>query len=224
MNKDEQNGSDFRYLLLSFGVGIPWFEIMGNLWNIGKKIMRGLSSEGIYEVLDYECELELRDKYGKSAKIRKQQTIRYLQDYVTSYQDQAWGDGKILVDYRCSPGVSVDEYRLGHKTYKLISLREFRNKGDVDTFHTEWTMRNGFLKPTGFWGTAINHRTNRIAVKVIFPKERPPIHVSLTEINLRRTRSLGNEHLETLPDGRVMIAWEHAKPRFCEEYILRWEW
>jgi len=31
--------------------------------------------------------------------------VRYLQDNVIAYRDQAWGDGEILVDYRCTPGI-----------------------------------------------------------------------------------------------------------------------
>jgi hypothetical protein len=147
-----------------------------------------------------------------------------LQDYVTAYQDQAWGDGKILRNYRCSPGKPVDEYRLGHNTYKLISLREFRNRGDVDEFNIEWSMLNGFLKPTGFWGIAVNHRTKNISQKVIFPKSRPPLVASITESNLQRTQVLGKDSQKTMPDGRPMVLWEKENPGLYENYVLKWEW
>jgi len=174
--------------------------------------------------LDYECKLILKDRAGNIATVQKREKIRYLQDYVTSYQDEAWGDGEILLRYRCSPGVPVDEYRLGHNTYKLISLREFRNKGDIDEFNIEWEMRNGFLKSIGFWGTAINHRTKKITIKVVFPKDRPPLQVSITESNLRKTHVLGKEDQRILPDGRPMVVWENTNPRLYENYVLRWEW
>ena len=45
----------------------------------------------------------------------KRQRVRYLQNNIIAYQDQAWGDGEMLVNYRCSPGVPVDRYKLGHK-------------------------------------------------------------------------------------------------------------
>ena len=118
----------------------------------------------------------------------------------------------------------MDEYRLGHNTYKLISLRELRNKGDIDQFNIEWRMRNGFLKSTGFWGTSINHRTRKVTVKVIFPKDRPPLNISVFESNLQRTRALGPNAQQMLPDGRPMIVWENTKPRLYENYIFRWEW
>jgi hypothetical protein len=210
--------------MLTIALDLPWFELLGRIWKIGRKIVRGLSREGIYEVLDYECQLELKGKDGRLANIKKREKIRYFQDYITSYQDQAWGDGGIFINYKCSPGLAVDEYRLGHNTYKLISLREFRNKGDMDEFNTEWSMQNGFLKSTGFWGTGINHRTKKVTVEVIFPKDRPPLQVSVTESNLQRTQLLGRDNQRSLPDGRQRIIWEKENPRLYENYVLKWEW
>ena len=224
MNVLKINNTDIKTRMLTIALDLPWFELMGKIWKIGRKVIRGLSQEGIYEVLDYECEVELRDKNGKLAVIKKRERLRYLQDYITSYLDQAWGDGEILQGYRCSPGTPVDEFRLGHKTYKLISLREFRNRGDIDEFNIEWKMRNGFLKSTGFWGTAINHRTKKITVKVIFPKNKPPLQASIIESNLQRRRILGKDAQKLLPTGKSMIIWEKENPRLYENYVLRWEW
>ena len=215
---------DLKPQVLTIALDLPWFELLGRIWKIGRKIVRGWSHEGIYEVLDYECQLELKDKNGKLATVQKREKIRYLQDYITSYQDQAWGDRNVFLNYRCSPGVPVDEFRLGHKTYKLISLRESRNKGDTDEFHIEWDMQRGFLKSTGFWGTAISHRTKKVIVKVVFPKDRPPLHISIVESNLQRTRDLAKDAQRLLPDGRTMITWENENPRLYENYVLKWEW
>lgn len=221
-----QDNSDKPYRWLSLILDPRWIEVIAQAWHLGRKIIRGLANEGIYEVLDYECTLELKDKGGELAKIQKQEKIRYLQDYIIiiSYQDQAWGDGELFQNYRCSPGTPVDEFRLGHKTCKLISLREFRKKGDIDEFHIQWSMRHGFLKSTGFWGTGIRYRTKKVTVKVVFPKDRPPTNVSITESNLQRTRTLEKALYKLLPDGRTMVAWENEKPQLYENYILKWEW
>jgi hypothetical protein len=209
---------------LSVALDPSWIEIVARAWKLGRKIFHGLTNEGIYEVLDYQCQLELKDKSGELARIQKQEKIRYLQDYIISYQDQAWGDGELFQNYRCSPGTPVDEFRLGHKTCKLISLREFRKKGDIDEFHIQWNMRHGFLKSTGFWGTGIRYRTKKVAVKVVFPKDRPPTSASITESNLQKTRTLGKDAFKLLPDGKTMIVWQNEKPRLYENYVLRWEW
>jgi hypothetical protein len=116
----------------------------------------------MYEVLRYESTLELKDRGGRRATLKKREKVRYLQDSVIAYQDQAWGDGEILVNYRCSPGTPVDRYRAGYKTYALISRREVKNKGDRDEFNIEWGIRQGFLKRTGHWETHVTHRTRHL--------------------------------------------------------------
>jgi hypothetical protein len=207
-------------LIMSF----PWLEIIGELWKFGRKIFRGFSNEGIYEVLDYETTLELQDRKGNKARLKKREKVRYLQDHILAHQDQAWGDGKILLNYRCAPGVPVDRYRSGYKTNILISLREVKNKGDIDEFNIEWGIKNGFLSQTGFWSTEISQRTKRIIVQAIFPRSRPPSVSWMIEKNIQRTHLLDGDTKKKLSDGRWMINWEKKNPRLYEHYILKWEW
>jgi len=224
MNNSLNDRFSLQQWLLALVLDLHWLEVLGDLWRIGRKIIRGFASEGFYEVLDYECGVELKDREGNKAKIYKREKIRYLQDYITSFQDQAWGNGEFLINYKCSPGIPVDQYQLGHNTYKLISLRDFRNRGDTDEFNIEWDMRNSFLKPIGFWGTAINEKTKRIKIVIVFPIDRPPLRASIFEKNLQRTYLLSKDVQKKLPDGRYAIIWEKANPRLYEDYILRWEW
>ena len=48
---------------------------------------------GMYEVLDYQAQLVLKDSKGKTAVYTKRQHVHFLQNNVIAYQDQAWGDG-----------------------------------------------------------------------------------------------------------------------------------
>jgi hypothetical protein len=188
------------------------------------KIHRYFIQSGIYEVLEYESTLELKDKSGKQATFKKNERVHYLQDNIIAYQDQAWGDGEILINYRCTPGVAVDRYKPGHKTFILISLREAKNRGDIDDFNIEWGIRNGFSRKTEQWETDISHPTKRLKIQAIFPKSRPPISVSLIENTRQRTKKLGSDSQVRLPDGRHLVFWEILKPRLHENYILSWNW
>jgi hypothetical protein len=114
--------------------GLPWIEILAQAWKLGRKIMRGLADEGMYEVLEYETTLELQDRRGEYALLRKREKVRYLQNNIIAFQDQAWADGKILVNYCCTPGVPVDRYRPGRQTYILAA----RSQLSQATFDAAW--------------------------------------------------------------------------------------
>ena len=56
----------------------------------------------MYDVLEYESTLELKDRGGKRATFQKREKVRYRQDNIIAYQNQAWGDGEVLLNYRCA--------------------------------------------------------------------------------------------------------------------------
>ena len=175
-------------------------------------------------MVDYESTLELKDRDGKRATFKKREKVRYLQDNVIVYQDQAWGDGRILVGYRCTPGKAVDRYRSGYKTYILISRREVKHRGDVDEFNIRWGIREGFLRRTEQWETHVTHPIKHLAINVVFPKSRPPTRTSIVQSSRQRVGPLGEDAQALLPDGRWVVSWETERPRLHETYILQWEW
>jgi len=204
--------------------GLPWVDIVVEGWKIGREMLRASPDTAMYEVLEYETTLELKDPKGMRATFKKRQRIRYLQDNVIAFQDQAWGDGEILVNYRCTPGTPVDQYRAGYKTFVLISRREVKNTGERDEYNIQWGIRGGFQRGTEQWETQVTHPTKRLEIRVVFPKSRPPTRLSLIERNRRRTQLLGQSSQVVLPDGRRRVTWITSQPRLHETYILEWEW
>ncbi len=223
-NKGKSIETNALTRIIATALGLPWIEIVKEAWKLGRKILRGLVHEGMYEVLEYESTLELHDKGGKRATFKKRKKVRYLQNEIIAYQDYGWGDGEQFLEYKSRPGRKVDQYKAGYKTYILLSLRELKNRGDEDEFHIQWKIRNGFLKPDGFWGTDVSSRTRHMKVNVIFPKNRPPQSVRLVENNIRQTNILENNSIKQLPDGRWQVTWEKSKPRLYEHYVIRWDW
>jgi hypothetical protein len=203
---------------------MPWANILGDTWKYFRKLVRGFSLEGMYEVLDYESILELLDVKGKKAHFSKRKKVRYLQDHIIAHQDHAWGDGDILLDYQTSNGKLVDQYRSGYKTLLLLSLQEIKNRGDIDEFNISWGIKNGFLKSDGFWDTDITQKTKKIKIQVIFPKDRHPRRVTIFETNRHRTHYLGDEYRKLHPDGRLCVCWEKKNPKLYEHYLMKWRW
>ena len=101
-NEDRVSPSSGLGRFLSIALNAPWLQILAEAWKVIRKLWRGLADEGMYEVLDYESTLELQDKCGERAIFRKRGKVRYLQDNIIAYQDQAWADGESLLNYRCT--------------------------------------------------------------------------------------------------------------------------
>jgi len=199
-------------------------NLLGEMYGLGKSYLQKVARPGMYEVINYESTLEILDEGGKEAKFTKIEEVKFLQNNIIAFQDQAGGDGKILVNYLCSPGIPVDVYRTGHITHILISLRDVKQKGDQTEFRIQRNIRNGFLKSNGYWATDINHFTQKIKVTIILPEQKPPPKIILMESNRQRTEELSKDVITQLPDKRLQITWKKQNPVLNEHYILKWEW
>lgn len=203
------------------------FELIGELlevfFNLAQRL-GWLRPEGVYQVLDHDTTLELADPQGRLAVLQRRQTVRFLQDYVVAFLDTAWGDGDLFAEYSCSPGMPVDRFKEGSRYYTLISLREIKRRGDVLHFRIRRVIRNGFRGAEESWETETQHRTGRLRVAIIFPKERPCQEASLVQKNENRAHRLGAEHFRTLEDGRQILEWEMSHPRLYDRYLIKWIW
>lgn len=205
-------------------LGSDLLEVLSFLLRLAARVLSLKAHEGMYEVLEYETRLELLDEKGEKAVLHKRERVRFLQNNIIAYQDQAWGDGEIFADYQCSPGVAVDRYREGHRYRILIALHATKNRNDVEEFRIERTIKRGFTKKVEDFQIEIDHATRRFSISVVFPRQRHPRQVVLMERNATRQMPLSADHQQTLPDGRQQYTWRTAKARLYEAYILRWEW
>lgn len=220
-NEGIQLGSILK--LLSGVPAATVIEVVIEVWKLLSRLLP-TAYQGMYEVLEVEAELELCDSKGKTAVYRKQEKVRFLQNHVFAYLDTAIGDGEIFAKYECSPGAEVDRYQEGHRWHVLISLRETKNRGDVEEFNIRRTIRDGFPHERESFQVEVNHKTRHLTMSAVFPKSRQPKRVMLIEQNRNRATALGAEHIVELPDGKRRVVWKAEKPRLFEAYILQWDW
>src|SRR3954471_8735822 len=147
-------------------LGSDVIDAFGVLWRLGRRILSLKTHEGMYQVLEYEVQLEILDSKSEKAVLHKREKVRFLQDNIIAYQDQAWGDGEIFAGYECSPGVPVDQYREGHRYQILISLRETKNHNDVEEFRIDRTIKRGFTKEVEDFQIEIDHVTRHFSMSV----------------------------------------------------------
>lgn len=210
----------FRWLLSLLSL-----NQLSSLWDLYQLIKQWWpGNTDMYEILDYEAELDLTDAKGKTAIFRKHQKVKFLQNNIIAFEDYVWGDGDVLVDYQCSPGVVVDRYQEGDRWNILISLRETKSKGDIAEFYIERKVQNGFLQDNEWLQTEVRRRTHRLKMNVIFPSQRRCQRATLQQRTRNRVTVLGPAHFHNLPDGRQLLSWGTDKVRPYDVYMLKWRW
>lgn len=215
--------TDLLHTLLPTNV----IEALGQLVDLAQRVATLVQErrlQGIYEVLEQRRIVTLCDPRGQVATVETVQSVRFRQNHIAALVDYVWGDGEILAEYGCSPGLPVDAYREGTRTVVLVSLRELKNRGDRLVFQTHRRIMGGFVRAEECWETEVYHRTGRLEVQIIFPKERPCQRATVTVQSTAQTVALGPECLHPLPDGRQALVWTLAKPRLNERYRLHWTW
>lgn len=205
-------------------LSLDLIPVMVDAYRAVRKLITHEYHEGLYEVFEYDAVLELLDTEGKIAVFKKRLRVKFLQDYVLAFQDYAWGDGDIFVEYKCSPGVVVDRYPEGNRWNVLISLRETKNSGDIADFYIERKVVGGFTTADEWWQVEMQNQTRWLKLSVIFPPGRHCERPALVEKQRNRTTPLDSTHLTDLPDGRQMLTWETHKPKRFESYLLKWHW
>lgn len=195
-------------------------------WGVTELIQfwRASRFRGVYKVDQYDTTLELVDGHGAVALFTKRQQVEFLQDGIVAVQDQAWGDGDIFVDYRCTPGVAVDRYIESNRWKILISLRATKNRGDQETLAVERTIEQGFTAPTEHFQTQVDHPMRQLSMAVIFPPDRLPKQITLLEQDAKRSRQVDLSTAIPLSRGRFCYQWQITRPRLYEAYILKWDW
>lgn len=178
----------------------------------------------MYEILDYESTLELCDIQGAVAVFHKRQRVKFLQNNIIAFEDYVWGDGEVLADYKCSPGVVADRYQEGDRWNILISLRETKRKGDITEFYIERLEQGSFTQADEWQQTEIRRPTRRLQMNIIFPQARRCQRATLTQRRHNRVMVLGPEHFHVLPDGRQLLTWETTRIYPYDIFTLRWHW
>lgn len=181
-------------------------------------------NQDLYENLNYEATLELLNASGNLAIFRKEQQVRFLQNHIIAFEDYAWGDGNVLADYKCTPGIVVDKYREGDRWNLLISLRETKSRGDITAFYIERVEKNTFMKAEEWLQTEVRRPTHRLQMGIIFPQERRCQRAAIIRRSRNQTTVLGPEHFHSLPDGRQIVRWETDNVHTYEIYTLKWWW
>ena len=203
---------------------LDWIPVAFKLYQDILQLFKHGSHEGLYEVLEYDAVLDLIDPKGERALFKKRLLVKFLQDNVIAYQDHAWGDGQVLLDYHCSPGTVVDRYQDGDRWNVLISLRETKSAGDMERLNIQRKLERSFTKKEEWWQIEMQNQTKWLKFSILFPGDRRCQRAILCEKTRNRTTILNPQHFADLPDGRQVLTWESKAPKRFETYTIKWRW
>lgn len=195
------------------------------LYDLGIKVYDIFTRDRVdapYEVLEHDATLQLDDEKGKVAHIHRRTRVRFLQDYTIALQDFVWGDGNPVANYRITPGVVVDCFRDAERWNFLVSLRQAKNRGDVEEFVMDRTAKDAFRQDVEWLQADTWLPTKSLRLRILFPKNRPCTKAWVEERSRHRLTTLDTSR--RLPDGRVELLWERKAPRRGEVFTLKWEW
>ena len=193
----------------AFGRGRRWFAD----W---------LTAAVTYENLSLDLILDIRDARGRRAVLERRQRVRFLTRDPEIVRDLVWGEGKQLARYVPTGAKRLGVRREGPRQAVLLGLPRSQTKGDLASIRMRRLIECGFTESREYFETTFERPTRRVAMRVLFPRTRPPHEAYLVSSPPdARTKSIP---IRYQADGRAFLSWRQSRPDTFRTYSLRWSW
>jgi hypothetical protein len=180
---------------------------------------------GLWQIVDDIDEWDIQDDRGAKVVLTKTRKLRFLQNGVFAIRDWAWGSGKFDQNYSCEPGFAADHFWHDGRHNVVVSLRETKRRGDIESFVIKREFTDSFCEESETVHAEIMTETEQLTIKVIFPTSRPPKKAWAS----RRKDEAANKKHKKLDihggvDGRQFITHTLTRPDLGENYVVGWDW
>jgi Putative DNA-binding domain len=176
-----------------------------------------------YEILEHEFMLTLSDASGARANLSRRARVRFLRDRTFSIRDRIWGDGKVSPIRDVEPGLVVDQFEQGNQLNSLISLREPRRRGELETVRVKHDMVDCFRADHEWFEVDVDVPTHLVRVEIRFPPTRIPRAAWLIELPAGDRSTLRGANLNRVP-ASAAIVWRRRKPQPGTRLRTEWDW
>jgi hypothetical protein len=199
-----------------------------NLGRWSRELRHGVRSmfsergDGSYETLSLSLHLRIEDTAGERAELERRQDVRFTALEAGIIRDVAWGEGDALKGYVVSGATLLGVRREGPKSVLLLSLPNSPARGERAAIRCTRLVRNALRRQDEYLEVQVERPTQRVRLKVSFPKRRPPKRAWLgVTPQSEPAKSLP---IRLGPDGHAFLAWRRVKPRMWSTYRLCWTW
>lgn len=172
----------------------------------------------------YEATMDLTDREGKRAYVKRKMRIRAQQSYLDSFvHTDIFADGR-LGNCEVKPGKIIEEYQdVGRTLVKHKLDRPFK-RGEMTECEISYPMYDSFTRPAEYFNVSISKPTRKVSLRIIFPQGR--LCKTFQVQNFQGGTSSWVEDQPTLQevDGRQELFWEKNKPLYLTSYRVLWTW
>jgi hypothetical protein len=103
----------------------------------------------------------------------------------------------------------------------LLALPSKPHKGDMVRLVSSRVVRDPVVGGSGYAESYVERPTRRLALKVLFPRSRPPSEARLVVSPSDTSRTLRVRYGR---DGRPFLSYSLTNPKLFARYSLRWLW
>ena len=110
----------------------------------------------------------------------------------------------------------------GPRRVLLLGLPHRPSKGDCAAVTSNRLIRDAFVDESPYAELLVERPTQRIGLKVLFPRSRPPLGDWVE--SLPPSLPVKRVSVRCGADGRPFLTWSLRRPERFTTYSLRWSW
>lgn len=183
--------------------------------------LRRADGPSSYVNVSLSLHLRITDRAGARAALERRQVVRFVSTETGVIRDLIWGDGDVVRGYTLSGARLMGKRAEGSTTALLLVLPKSPAAGQRAEVRSTRFIRGALTRPQEFFEVRVERRTERLALKVSFPKTRPPTDVWASTDPPEAVRALP---VRLGGDGRAYVHWRPTSVKVSAIYRLAWNW
>ena len=200
-------------------------QLTTSIGELGKTLPRLLMLLGpsvSYRNLVLSLELDICDRDGELAILRRTQTVEFRTPDAGVVRELLWGDGRRDLPAHTKGADALITRREGGREVHLLGTSPPPARGERRRIETERVVRGGLLCVDEYLEALTERPTAVLKLRVLFPKGRCALQAKAEMSPPRaRARSL---RARLTSDGRASLSWTIRNPRELATYRLAWHW
>jgi hypothetical protein len=175
-----------------------------------------------YENISLSLHLRIIDAAGACAELERRQVVRFTTAETGVIRDLVWGDGDAVRAYTASGARLLGMRREGSKSALLLALPASPAAGQRAEVRCKRLIHGALTRRCEYLEVQVERPTKRLALKVSFPKHRPPTRIWMA---VHPPESVpASVPVRFNASGRASAQWRRAKVRVSSTYRLSWSW